>query len=90
MMTKQAISVTLSADNVTWLKGRVSAARFKSVSECLDHLVSEARASGRVEPPTSIIGKIKIDPSDPLLETADAAIRSLFRIGPKLLKEKRG
>jgi hypothetical protein len=35
-MTKQAISVTLEADNLMWLKGRASATGVRSVSELLD------------------------------------------------------
>ena len=46
-MAKQAISVTLDADNLTWLKGRAGAAGLRSVSELLDQLVTAARESGR-------------------------------------------
>jgi hypothetical protein len=77
-MTKQAISVTLDAGNVTWLKGRAGAAGFRSVSELLDRLVSAARASGRVGPARSVVGTIDIDSADPLLEKADAAVRAMF------------
>ena len=77
-MSKQAISVTLDAENVTWLKGRAGAAGLRSVSELLDRIVSAARASGRVGPAQSVVGTIDIDASDPLLETADAAVRTMF------------
>ncbi len=66
MSAKQAISVTLGADNVTWLKGRAGAGGVRSVSEFLDQLVTAARQSGRVGPATSVVGTIDIDPSDPL------------------------
>ena len=49
-MAKQAISVTLDADNLTWLKGRAGAAGLRSVSELLDQLVTAARESGGVGP----------------------------------------
>ena len=57
-MAKQAISVTLEADNLTWLKGRAGAAGLRSVSELLDQLVTAARASGRVGPSRSVVGTI--------------------------------
>jgi hypothetical protein len=76
-MPKQAISVTLDADNLTWLKGRASAAGVRSISELLDQLVSAARSSGRVGPPRSVIGTIDIAGSDPGLEGADDEVRSM-------------
>lgn len=77
-MTKQAISVTLDADNVTWLKGRTGAGGARSVSELLDRLVSAARHIGSVGLARSVVGTIDIDSSDPLLERADTTVRSLF------------
>ena len=59
-MAKQAISVTLEADNLTWLKGRAGAAGLRSVSELLDQLVSAARAAGRTGPARSVVGTIDI------------------------------
>jgi hypothetical protein len=76
-MAKQAISVTLDAGNVTWLKGRAGAAGLRSVSELLDRIVTAARASG-VGPARSVVGTIDIDAADPLLEQADAAVRAMF------------
>jgi hypothetical protein len=64
-MAKQAISVTLEADNLTWLKGRAGAAGLRSVSELLDRLVTAARASGRVGPARSVVGTNDLDASDP-------------------------
>ena len=89
-MSKQAISVTLDADNVTWLKGRAGAAGVRSVSELLDRLVTAARLSGDVGPSRSVVGTIDIDPGDPLLERADEAIRSVFESSlgrPLMVKE---
>jgi hypothetical protein len=77
-MAKQAISVTLDADNLTWLKGRAGAAGVRSISELLDRLVTAARESGRIGPSRSVVGTIDIDEHDPLLESADAAVRMMF------------
>src|SRR5476651_235851 len=77
-MPKQAISVTLDADNLTWLKGRAGAAGARSVSALLDRLVAAARESGAVGPSRSVVGTIDLAPGDPLLRRADAAVRGLF------------
>src|SRR3954467_9627675 len=77
-MAKSAISVTLEADNLTWLKGRAGAAGLRSVSELLDQLVAAARASGHIGPSRSVVGTIDVDASDPWLEGADEAVRGLF------------
>jgi len=45
-MSKRAISVTLAADNITWLRGRVGASGLRSVSELLDRIVTDARQRG--------------------------------------------
>ena len=89
-MAKQAISVTLKADNLTWLKGRAGAAGLRSVSELLDQLVTAARASGRVGPSRSVVGTIDLDASDPWLEKADEAVRTMFDTSlgrPLMVKE---
>jgi len=77
-MPKQAISVTLDTDNLTWLRGRTSAAGIRSVSELLDRLVTAARQGGRVGPSRSVVGTIDIDEGDRRLERADAAVTALF------------
>ena len=82
--------MTLHSDNVTWLKGRVSAAGLRSVSELLDQLVTAARKTGHAGSVRSVVGTVDIDPSDPLLAAADAAVRKLFRIGSKPVKKRRG
>jgi len=86
---KQPISVTLSADNVTWLKSRVAAIGRRSVSELLDQLISDARQAGHSGSARSIVGTVDIDPSDPLLESADNAVQALFRL-EKAAKKRRG
>jgi hypothetical protein len=77
-MAKQAISVTLDADNLTWLKGRAGATGTRSVSELLDQIVLAARQSGHVGPVTSVVGTIDIDSQDPLLARADDVVRAMF------------
>jgi hypothetical protein len=77
-MSKQAISVTLDEENLTWLKGRAGASGLRSVSELLDQIVSAARASGGAGVSRSVAGTVEIDQADPWLERADTAIRALF------------
>ena len=77
-MSKQAISVTLDADNLTWLKGRMTATGARSISDLLDRLVTSARRHGHGQSKRSVIGAVEIDPADPDLLAADAAIRSRF------------
>ena len=73
-MSKKAVSVTLESDNLLWLKGRAGAAGVRSMSEFLDRLISEARAAGAHHPVRSVVGTIDVDPNDPWLEQADAAV----------------
>ena len=77
-MPKQALSVTLEADNITWLRGRVAATGTRSISGLIDALVTEARAGRASTAPRSVIGTIDIDPNDPLLEHADELIEMEF------------
>ena len=80
-MNKQPISVTLSPENLLWLRGRALASKSRSVSEYLDQLVLSARSDGQNPAggqPRSIVGTITISPADPGLDGADAAVRALF------------
>ena len=89
-MAKQAISITLEADNLTWLKGRAGAPGVRSVSELLDQLVTAARTSGDAGPSRSVVGTIDVDASDPWLEGADAAMGAIFQASlgrPLMVKE---
>src|SRR5215217_2063722 len=89
-MSKQAISVTLDADNLMWLKGRAGAAGVCSVSELLDQIVSAARTSGQIGPSRSVVGTIDLDATDPWLEHADDAVRGMFDASlrrPLMVKE---
>jgi hypothetical protein len=76
-MRKQAISVTLGADNLTWLRGRARAATC-SVSETLDRLVESTRKGGAIGDVRSVAGTISIAPSDPDLRSADRLVRAIF------------
>jgi hypothetical protein len=79
-MPKQAISVTLEAANLTWVRGRALAAGRLSVSEMLDRLIREARAGGKGADAgiRSVVGTLQVAIDDPELMTADAAVRSAF------------
>ena len=89
-MPKNAISLTLDVDNLTWLKARTGSGQARSVSDLLDRIVTEARTRGLGGGVRSVVGTIDADPSDPLLSKADDAIDALFTtsIGrPLLVKE---
>ena len=91
-MPKSPISVTLDADNLTWLKARAGSGQARSVSDLLDRLVTDARTRGTGGGVKSVVGTIDVDPADPLLLKADEAIAALFTesLGrPIVVKEKR-
>ena len=92
-MPKKALSVTLRADNLLWLKGRTKATGSRSVSETLDTLVNAARAGGPGHPVTgrSVVDTIDIAGDDPNLEKADSYIQDLFAAShaqPILVRER--
>jgi hypothetical protein len=89
---RQAVSVTLAADNVLWLRAQAAATARGSLSEVLDRLVTDARAAGRTEAAAvrSVRGTIDLPEDDPGLETADTFIRAQFDRSarrPVLVKE---
>jgi hypothetical protein len=75
-MSKKAISVTLEPENLLWLRARAAALGCRSISQMLDRLIIDARKQTPVE---SVVGTIRLDPSDPDLLDADAAVRALFQ-----------
>jgi hypothetical protein len=79
-MSKQAISVTLETDNLSWVRGRAVAAGRISVSDMLDRLIEHARTGGKGTVPgaRSVVGTVAIAPEDAELLTADEAIRALL------------
>src|SRR5690348_2004932 len=93
-MGRHPISITLDAENVTWLRGRVAAGQRRSVSDAVDEIVTAARLGGRVSGAVrSVVGTIEIGESDPDLERADAALAALFESSlarPFLVREAGG
>ncbi|MEO8605525.1 MAG: hypothetical protein ABI629_23350 [bacterium] len=79
-MPKSAISVTIDAANLLWLRAQVHAVGRKSVSDVLDGLVTEARTGGRVHEAAirSVVGTVTLPAADPDLAGAAAAVRALF------------
>jgi hypothetical protein len=90
---RKAVSVTLKADNLVWLRAQASATSRGSLSEVLDQLVTEARLGGRTDPRAirSVVGTIDLPDDDPALRGADAHVRSLFERStgqPRVVKEQ--
>ena len=90
---RKAISITLSQDNLLWLRGQAARLPKGSVSELLDQIVREARTSGWADfgSVRSVAGTIDIGEDDPGLETADMYIRTMFAESarrPMLVREK--
>ena len=77
---RKAISVTISEDNLLWLRGQVARTGRGSLSEVLDRIVGEARAAGRTDPAAirSVIGTVDLPDDDADLAGADGYIRTLF------------
>ena len=78
-MNKQAVSVTLAADNLLWLQAQTLTRGSRSLSATLDEILSQARGSSPKRPLRSVVGTVGIDESDPELLGADEAVRGLFR-----------
>ena len=79
-MPKKAISVTLSQDNLLWLRAQAVAGGKKSVSETLDQILEQARTGASVKVASrSVRGLIRVAPSDQELREADREIRAQFR-----------
>lgn len=80
MFMRKAISITLSRDNLLWLKGQAGRTSKGSVSEVLDQLVAEARLGGHAAADTvrSVVGSADLPGDDPALLEADAYIRGAF------------
>lgn len=76
---RKAISVTLSPENITWLRAQAARAH-RSVSEKLDRLLEDLRAGGglRLLPSRSVVGLARIPADDPDLRKAAASVRELL------------
>lgn len=102
MFMRKAISVTLSRENLLWLKGQAGRTARGSVSEVLDGLVAEARRAGHAVPEAvrSVVGSVDIPGDDADLLAADSYLRDLFagsarqpilvREGPPAGRQRRG
>jgi hypothetical protein len=90
---KKAISITLSEDNLLWLRGQAARTSRGSVSQVLNRIVGETRKAGGTDPDAirSVAGTIDLPEDDPELVNADAQIRSLFALSarqPTLVRER--
>jgi hypothetical protein len=76
---KKAISVTLTADNLLWLRGQAARTANGNVSEVVNRLIGETRAAGGTHPAAirSVAGTIDL-PDDESLAQADSYVRTLF------------
>jgi len=93
MYMRKAISITLSEDNLLWLRGQAARSARGSVSELLDRLVAEARQGGRTDPAAvrSVVGTVDLPDDDPDLEGADGYIRTVFSASmrePMVVRER--
>jgi hypothetical protein len=93
MNMRKAISITLSAENLLWLRGQAARTAKGSVSEVLDGIVQQARSSGSAAPGSmlSVAGTIDLPEEDPELENADGYVRALFSASarqPMVVREK--
>ena len=93
-MPKRGISVTLSDDNLLWLRARTQAVKARSLSETLDGLVTDARLAGRIPDALvrSVVDTVDIAADDPDLERADSYLRDLFSSStarPVLARDRR-
>jgi len=93
MNMRKAVSVTLKADNLLWLRAQAAATRRGSLSEVLDRLVSDARDAGRTDARAirSVRGTIDLPEDDADLAGADGFIRAQFEKSvrrPILVKER--
>ena len=63
-----------------WLRAQAAASARGSLSEVLDKLVSDARASGRTDARAirTVKGTIDLPDGDPALDSADGFIRAQF------------
>lgn len=91
-MPKRAISVTLEADHILWLRVQAGTSNRRSVSAVLDRLVSEARSRIGVHEVTvrSAVGTIEIVEADPDLTAADRVLRAMFPLSERRASRESG
>jgi hypothetical protein len=75
-MPRKAVSLTLDAANLLWLRGR----GYGNLSAAVDGLITAARAGRLGVPPAArnIVGTIDLAADDPLLDQADTDVRAIF------------
>ena len=87
---KKAVSVTLTDENLLWLKGQAATTTGGNVSEVIDRLVHHARTSRTADVAVrSVVGTIDL-PSEAALEDAGTYVQDLFDRSlrrPLLVKE---
>jgi hypothetical protein len=76
---KKAISVTLTSENLLWLKAQAAARTSGNVSEVVDRLIRDARAAGTTDRSAirSVVGSINL-PDDETLAEAESSVRTMF------------
>ena len=76
---KKAISVTLKSENLLWLKAQAAARTGGNVSEIVDRLIRDARATSTTDRAAirSVVGTINLPDDDSLAET-ESSVRTMF------------
>ena len=76
---KKAISVTLKSENLLWLKAQAAARTGGNVSEIVDRLIRDARATSTTDRAAirSVVGTINL-PDDESLAEAESSVRTMF------------
>ena len=76
---KKAISVTLRSENLLWLKAQAAARTGGNVSEIVDRLIRDARATSTTDRAAmrSVVGTINL-PDDESLAEAESSVRTMF------------
>lgn len=79
-MNKKAVSVTLSPDNLLWLRARTIADKNRSLSEALDGVIRAMRANSGQAPGEvrSVVGTVTLPKGDLELRRAARSVRKLF------------
>ena len=76
---KKAISVTLKSENLLWLKAQAAARTGGNVSEIVDRLIRDARATSTTDRAAirSVVGTINLPDDESLAET-ETSVRTMF------------
>jgi hypothetical protein len=88
-MSKRAISVTIEAENLLWLKARTRATGSRSISAVLDDMVTEVRKAPG--PVTSTVGWVSFPEGEDGLRRGKEDIRELFdrSLAPRHTRRRR-